>query len=190
MKFKKNYFFAKTKIPTPNIDWKDIWDIDPADKLNTVPRYRVYPLNKNIWNKDILERLIDTGMCPKLIRVFRWRPGYSFPWHIDGTSTSTVQFAINWVLAGNGVIQWNSKMNLPRTPSGLSWASKLGKPDDAYECEQFGHGCIVNTHIPHRVVNLNNIHRITASMIFDPSFDYKTALKILEESNLLETNHQ
>lgn len=190
MEFKKNYFFAKTKIPTPNINWRDIWDVDPADKLNTTPRYRVYPLNKDIWSNDVFKNLIDIGLCPQVIRVFRWRPACMFPWHIDGNSKSAVQFAINWVLDGKGSIQWNSKMSLPPTVSDLSFASKLGKLDDAYECEQFGHSCIVNTHIPHRVVNLNNIHRLTVSMTFSTSIDYITALHILEENNFLEINHQ
>jgi len=184
-----NQYYVKTKIPTPNINWKDIWAVDPADNLNTMPRFCCYPLNKNIWSTDIFKKLIAIGLFPKVIRVFRWCPNRVFPWHVDGNSTSAVPFAINWVLDGNGSIQWDSKMSLPPTVSGLSFASTLGKLNDAYECEQFGHGCIVNTHIPHRVINLNNIHRLTVSMTFNPSIDYITALKILEKNNLLEINH-
>lgn len=180
-------YFAKTKIPLPDIEWTEIWSQEPTDRLISTPRYREYKDFQKFLDSETGKKLLSIKLYPREIRIFRWQPLGIFPWHIDGTSIRKVDFAINWVLDGKGSIQWNSKMNLPRTPSGLSWASKLGKFNEVIECEEFGHQCIVNTSIPHRVINMSNFHRISVSVTFQKDITYTDAVDILKTNNLLET---
>jgi hypothetical protein len=179
-------YFAKTKMPTPDIDWTEIWSQEPTDRSLSAPRYKEYKDFQKFLDSETGKLLKSIKLYPRKIRIFRWKPVRVFPWHIDGTKTEKVNFAINWVLDGKGKIQWNSKMNLPRTPSGLSWASKLGTFSDASEYETFGHQCVVNTSIPHRVVNISKVHRITVSMMFQEDITYEGAINILKANDLLE----
>ena len=182
----KESYFVKTKIPIPFIDWKKIWDVESTDATAN-ERFKSYTNFLNLWETDIAKRLYSIKLYPRRIRVFRWEPGRGvFPWHIDGSYDEFVNFAINWVLDGHGSIQWNSKMDLPKTPSISSYASKKGKLTDVVECEEFGHACIVNTSIPHRVVNINKIHRVSVSMTFQKQIKYNEAVEILRNNGLLE----
>lgn len=180
-------YFVKTKLPLPDIKWQEFWPQDPTDRSTAAPRYQDYKYFQKFLDSDIGKKLLSINLYPRQVRIFRWQPLRFFPWHIDGSETEKIKFAINWVLAGKGKIQWDSKMDLPRTPSGLSWSSKLGKINEIVEYEEFGHRCIVNTSIPHRVVNMSNFHRISFSIIFQKDITYNDAVNILKTNNLLET---
>ena len=43
----------------------------------------------------------------------------------------------------------------------------------------YDHACIVNTAIPHRVLNMNKIHRITISIEFGKKLNYEQAVERL-----------
>jgi hypothetical protein len=183
-------YFQKTLIPTPNIDYKEIWKNAPEDLSDTLPRYKSYPIDhKEIWNTEISKQLISAGLAPSSARVFRWAPNLDSGWHIDGSPNRVTQFAINWIMHGSGVIQWNSKLDLSNTPK-VSTA-KGWTPSNkfhTYEEQIDGHGCIVNTAVPHRVVNNSNEHRITVSVVFEKNSEitYNDAVIILSNIGFIE----
>jgi hypothetical protein len=183
-------FCKQTTIPVPNIDYKRVWNIDSTNSADTIPRWLTYTNTSAIWNDNTKERLVDVGMTPGLIRIFRWKPNGVFPWHIDGTTTIPTNFSINWVLEGEGIIQWNSKLEFPRPITALgsanAYASKIGGKDDKFEFQAKGHGCIVNTIIPHRILNNSNTHRITVSILFGNKFSYSEAVEKLKSCGFVE----
>jgi hypothetical protein len=186
-----NNFFVKTTIPKPNIDFKLLWDIEPTSKHNELPRFKEFRIVEyhtlvDLWEPEIRNKLISVDLFPRQIRVFRWRPNYVFPWHIDGNPNEAINFAINWVLDGSGEIQWNQNIILNKNTLDMSYGSKRGNIDDSYDCRAYGDFCIINTAIPHRVININNIHRITASMIYKKQITYTEAVNRLKSVNLLE----
>jgi hypothetical protein len=187
MKYDIKKYFIKTKIPKPNINFKQLWNVEPGDEFNVLPRWKQFFDLESLWDDDTKRKLLKIELYPRIVRVFRWRPNFVFPWHIDGTHDNAVQFAINWVLDGQGLIQWNSSIILNQeTTRNMSFGSKLGKMEDPYDCEVYGNQCLVNTSIPHRVINLSNIHRITASMIYSKEITYDDAVYRLKTVNLLE----
>jgi len=170
-----NNFFRRTTIPMPNIDYKPIWKRGPYDTKDSIPRWIRYPKDRRIWNDEVYDKLASIGIAPTLVRIFRWKPNSSFPWHIDGTVNEVTEFAINWVLEGEGIIQWDTSLVLPKPEEEnyhLAYGAFEGTKEDKFDMQELGHGCLVNTTIPHRVLNLNNIHRITVSIQFGNQFKY------------------
>jgi hypothetical protein len=179
-----NKFYTQTLIPMPKgIDYRSIWTEDPY--VNTDPSRndgKTWVLHDTptepLWDNNILKIMSIFG--PPIIRVFRWNPYSVGLWHIDYNPEKdfTHQFAINWVLEGWGSIQWNSKERLIDLI-----------PESTFENSVLGHGCLVYTTIPHRVVNTEPIHRITISIQFKSPFpmlfDYYSVMKILENNRLV-----
>jgi len=171
-----NQFYTQTTLPTPNINYQTVWPNDPTDTSDTIPRWVEYDLSNLLWSDDIINQLASENLIPQLVRIFRWSPNRFFPWHIDGTIDEITTFAINWVLDGSGTIQWSSKLKLPLPPKEhyhLAYGNMVGSLTDEYEESALGHGCLVNTTIPHRVVNNNDIHRITVSIQFGNQYTYE-----------------
>lgn len=184
-----NKFYTQTLIPLPDVDYKSIWPNDPTDSSDMIPRWQTYTSEKPLWNNTIDEMLALCDLKPKLIRIFRWAPKTIFPWHVDGTTEIITEFAINWVYEGSGIIQWNSKLELPKPEanhSHLAFGSKQGGLTDVFESKELGHGCIVNTTIPHRVVNVEPIHRITVSIQFGNDLTYAQAVEKLTACGLIK----
>ncbi len=183
-------FFTQTRIPAPNIDWKKVWPdrADASDPRDFFPRWRrtdPTPSAEEIWPSDIARSLISVGLIPTNVRIFRWAPNKYFTWHIDaGSSTKPTLCAINWVLEGSGMIQWDSNRILT-TQDAEAYRYQLGELDDYYEKSSIGHACLVNTAIPHRVVNMNSIHRLSVSILFDADITYEDAYTRLHQANLL-----
>lgn len=186
-----NKFYTKTLIPTPNINWKDLWPNDPADTTDTSPRWKRAVCNTiDLWDQDTYELLKSCQLTPTLIRVFRWRPKQFFDWHIDGDNTAKIksEFAINWVVEGKGVIQWNSPLKMPEPNKEIAHrviGTLTGTLADKFEDQTIGHGCIVNTTIPHRVINVESIHRLTISIHFGNQLTYEKAVNRLTDCGLI-----
>ena len=182
-------FYKQTTIPAPVVDYKTVWNIDPKDPADSNPRWLTYPKDSKIWNDDISNKLKDVGLQPRLIRVFRWKPNSAFPWHIDGLIDEITQFAINWVYEGSGIIQWNSSLDLPKPLKHnyhLAYGTLASNINDNFEVEALGHGCIVNTTIPHRVLNLSDVHRITVSIQFGKDLTYNETIERLKSCSFVE----
>ena len=184
-----NKFYTLTNIPKPSIDYKLIWPNDPTDMTDTHPRWKTYPNHSDIWDSDTTKLLSKCGITPTLIRLFRWAPNKTFNWHIDGSSIDITQFAINWILDGEGSIEWSPNLILPQLEDkfkNLAFGALPSKHGDSYlsECSTDGHGCLVNTTIPHRVVNKNNIHRVTVSILFNNNLTYDQAATKLISAGL------
>lgn len=179
-------YHRKTSIPRPNIDVQLLWNnIDPTSKNDTSPRWKSY-ISTDIWNQETYKKLNDIGFFIKSVRVFRWRPAQIFEWHIDGTSSIVEHFAINWVVAGKGCIQWNPNITLNTLED--EWfnrGQKLGGLLDHVEEQAFGDQCILDISVPHRVLNLSKDHRMTISVTFKNNLTYSDAISMLDTNNLL-----
>jgi hypothetical protein len=187
-----NEYFSQTVIPTPMIDWKSLWpeilsSDDPGIKL---PPFRL--VNKSItlndlWSEgDIADKLKHAGIKPYFIRIFRWPPNRVFPWHIDGVANKPRFCALNWVLEGHGEIQWNSKFEWDEKTNKInSFKTRTGKYDDTYEESANANACLVNTLIPHRLVNMNNTHRVTISILTNEELNYAEVYNRLASVQLL-----
>jgi hypothetical protein len=196
-----NKFYTQLTLSAPLIDYKSIWPNDPTDPTDTIPRWQPYPIliaKNTFWTEEIRSQLTSQDLIPQLVRIFRWKPKSAFHWHVDGSywpnepqKNTTTTFAINWVIEGTGMIYWNSKLDLPKTIP-YKTTNKFGdpfhhlargtihsKPDDEYETSCLGNGCLVNTTIPHKVVNDNSIHRITISIQFGNHLSYEKAYEKL-----------
>lgn len=178
-------YFCKTKIPCPPVRWREAWKFDPADPADPKPRWKISP-HLLVWQKEIKDLFEKIDMQVETARIFRWRANDFFPWHIDGDPNLPVFFAINWVLEGSGFIQWNKKFVLGPHGNQGAYSYARGQLDDDVEVTSNGNSCLVNTYIPHRVVNLNPIHRVTLSITFNWKDDYSTAFEKLKSVNLLE----
>ena len=153
-----NKFYTQTLIPMPKVDCKALWPNDPTDPTDFRPRWKKIPfVAENLWDEKIYNKLKQCSLIPTTIRVFRWAHSKFYPWHIDGNSNIqyVVPFAMNWIVEGSGLIQWNTaiKLTIGGEMTGFHAGVCDGKSQDAYEEQTFGHGCIVNTTIPHRVLN-------------------------------------
>jgi hypothetical protein len=184
-------YHRKTLIPRPNVDVHSLWNnIDPTSLEDTSPRWKRYHPVTDIWDAETYKKLNEIGFLVKSIRVFRWRPGMMCEWHIDGTAAVVEHFAINWVVEGQGCIQWDSSMELttyePKSGADrLNRGIKLGSIEDYVEEETNGDQCIVDISIPHRVINLSSEHRITISVLFNTNLTYSDAVSVLDTNNLL-----
>ena len=191
-----NKFYTQTLIPAPNIDFKSMWTNAADDTTDTRPRWKRYTAEFPLWDTTITSKLEECGLVPTCIRLFRWIPNTVFPWHVDGdfSKGEVTEFAINWVYEGSGIIQWNSELVLP--PPGpingpnsslpVVFGSKQGLISDSFEAEELGHGCIVNTVIPHRLVNMTPMHRITGSILFGNTLTYSQAVDQLVKHGLVK----
>jgi hypothetical protein len=185
-----NKFYTQTNIPIPKVDYKLIWPNEPTDATDGPIRYKTYPNQTMLWDEHTTELLLSCGLVPSMIRIFRWLPNRTFNWHIDGSLTEVSNFAINWVLDGTGEIEWSSRIILPKPNSNNKHPTfgSLPSRDGDYElvdCRFSGHGCLVNTTIPHRVVNKNSIHRITVSIHFGNSLTYEQVAEKLIAAGLV-----
>ena len=102
-------FYSNINIPLPNIDWQNVWG-DSLPGGITTPRWKPITELTNIWPKEIHEKFKSIGLRLSMARVFKWHSQTFFPWHIDGNEKGTTKCALNWVVQGNGVIQWNDSM--------------------------------------------------------------------------------
>ena len=126
-------------------------------------------------------------MTPRLIKIFRWAPNLIGDWHVDGSPGRAEKFAINWVYEGIGLIQWNSKVEFPQDLHANAFKSLLGGTTDPYEEQAIGDSCVVNVAIPHRVINLEPIHRISVSMQFSESISYEDGIERLRSQGFIES---
>jgi hypothetical protein len=141
-------YFQKINIPDP------IWNLDginfpePSYLLNE----RHYRNVEDIMPKDLIEKFSKIDLVPQLIRIFIWPKNKCGIWHHDGNVATGRNVALNWVLQGSGVIQFNTEMSKTMAPMRGVHLGKVGNLTDKVDAETDGHGCIINTALPHRVV--------------------------------------
>lgn len=184
-KINQHEYFCKTKIPCPQVRWKEAWKFEPADPIDTKPRWKVCP-HLLTWDKITNDLLKEVDLTVEVARIFRWRANDFFPWHIDGNPNLPTLFAINFILDGSGYIQWSKDFVVKPHGNQGAYAYTNGSLDDRYDITSDGDACLVNTFIPHRVINLNPIHRVTLSVTFRGEYDYFTAFERLKSVNLLD----
>lgn len=138
-------YFQKTKFADPA--WNITFDIpEPSDKL-----YEKHFTNvEDIAPTELLTTLKSIDMFPEYVRLFVWPKNHCGIWHIDGTVETLRHSAINWILQGSGLIQFNNSIKLQPMP-GVHLGNR-GRITDDIEAETNGHSCVINTGACHRVV--------------------------------------
>jgi hypothetical protein len=188
-----NEYFSQTVIPTPIVDWKSLWPeiLSSDDPGIDLPLFRLINTKSvtlhDLWSEgDVADKLKDAGIEPYFIRIFRWRPNRFFSWHIDGVVNKPRFCALNWVLEGYGEIQWNTKYDWDEKTNKINaFKNRFGNYDDPYEESANGNACLVNTLIPHRLVNMNSTHRVTISILANEKLSYAEVYHRLASVQLL-----
>lgn len=180
-----NYY--QTTIPTPNIDWKSVWqgEYPPA-----FPKWKEYSTTNRIWSDDVYSKLESVGLTVKLIRVFKWGRNKFYPWHIDGSDGKVQNWAVNWVVNGGGQIQWNEDLKMVSDQYNVTGGFRLGTPKDPYTCQttNSGHACLLKIDVPHRVITPGDVDpRESISVFFNLSdmISFEEARNLLASVNLI-----
>jgi hypothetical protein len=139
-------YFQKIKIADP------VWNLETID----IPEAGLRLYEKHFTNVEdiipsgLLEKFKSINMLPEYIRLFVWPVNHCGIWHIDGTVDTYRYSAINWILQGSGLIQFNNSIQLHRIPGvHLGKASTLA---ETAEAETSGHGYVINASACHRVI--------------------------------------
>lgn len=162
-------FYHKLKIPIPDRTPGSHGEI-LLDLKNENNRQLKIKINQNIWADNVIYwKLKSINLYPSLIRYFYWKKdNIYYPWHIDGDGTTVSKISMNWIISGQGKIQWNPDIDLDyNKESGVIHAvNNNSLPEDDFCSEIDGNGYLVNTAIPHRVVNNENQSRFTLTLQF------------------------
>jgi hypothetical protein len=182
-------YFVKTLVPVPNIDWPSVWG-DTSPRGITTHRWKPIKELDNIWPTEVHDKFNSIGLRPLMARVFKWHSKSFFPWHIDGYEKGATKCALNWVVQGGGIVQWNDSMTLDGQTNGLATAAADGTYNDAYTCqtESTDTNYLVKTDIPHRVFGIDpRVPRISISMLFDNNWmwPYERVRDKLHEVDLI-----
>jgi hypothetical protein len=139
-------YFQKTNIADP------IWNLEsiviPEAGLRLYEKHFINV--EDIIPADLLEKFKAIDMPPEYVRLFVWPKNHCGIWHIDGTADTYRHSAINWILQGSGLIQFNNSLELQPMP-GVHLGKRSTLAENA-EAETTGHGCVVNTGACHRVI--------------------------------------
>ena len=106
---------------------------------------------------DLLEKLKAIDQEPEYVRIFVWPKNYCGIWHIDGVWATTRYCAMNWILQGSGIVQFNGNMQ--------DWEARTRKNylTTVVESESIADGYLINTGVPHRVITQED-GRVTISL--------------------------
>ena len=175
-------YFVKIKLPVPNLDWNSAWNSTAPEES---PRWKsFYDHKAPFWDKEIQESLKSVDLIPRVVRIFCWKANSLFDWHTDGTPTNPTMNTTNWVVEGQGSVDFNSKLKLHNA----KWAFNFLKAslDDEIECSTDGNFCLLNPTIPHRVNNSNTSGpRTTISILWSNSKGECSFEEVLEKFKLL-----
>lgn len=160
------YYYSHTKIPIPKVDWESVWN----DTVPTgYPKWKPMDIPADAWSTEITDKFKAINLRPSLLRVFKWKQNAVYPWHIDGDNLHVSKFALNWIVGGDGRIQWDDTLVLPTDKTGITAGLLRGGPKDHYTCQSAdsGNGCLLKIDIPHRVTTIGDTEpRHTLSLLF------------------------
>ena len=183
--------FARTSIKAPKIKIPqvegDFSNIDTKLFILSNPLEDSFP-------GELLDKMRSVGLRPWKLRFFVWKPNNRSAWHVDTSSEKgTLRSAINWVVKGKGEMQWNDKLSLDpgyTVRKGFDEGSIESTDNDHVSHSTFGHGCLVDTSIPHRVV-VGPEGRSTVSLLWEESnaLSFEETYDKLVLANLIEDQH-
>lgn len=143
-------FFQKINFINP------VWNLEGIEI--PTPGERLYEKHffdiEKIVPTNLLNQFRSINIVPEYVRLFVWPINYCGIWHIDGTAETFRQSAINWILHGSGLIQFNNSVELHTCPG--VHKGKQGALEDHIDAETNGHSCLINTSACHRVVTGND----------------------------------
>jgi len=160
-----NNFFLKTLIDTPKFSTQMIKDAHVVYKDHQTKLLLSNPPLNSILSRETLTSLEKCGLLPTGLRIFIWQPNQFNLWHIDGAPKQLINFSLNWVISGAGEIQWNKEIK-GLADNDVAYGSIESSSSDEYEISTFGHQCLINTSIPHRVVT-DGMGRLSVCLCWD-----------------------
>jgi hypothetical protein len=144
-------------ITLKDIDWNLDFKIQENFSRQLMEKH--YLDIDSIVPEYLLKKLNDADLRPSKVRIFIWPKNFVGIWHIDGLQytdddhpASLQNVSMNWVLSGSGLIQWNSQVKPKLKPMRGVYSGILSQATDLVEEECTGHGVLVDTTVPHRVV--------------------------------------
>lgn len=182
--------FAKILIKPPKIKIPQIES--DFSNIDTKLFLLSNPLEESFSN-ELLNKFKSVGLRPWKLRFFVWKPNILSAWHVDTSSKNGIlRSSINWVVNGGGEIQWNSDLKLNSTQTvreGFDEGSIESTVNDHVSHSTIGHGCLVDTSIPHRV-KVGPEGRTTISLLWEQpeNFSFNETYDKLNSINLIEEN--
>lgn len=160
-------YFHKTKIPIPDLDSNYVLEVHSYNLCQYQENLKNLNL-RSLWkDQEIDEKLKKINLYPSKIRIFKWPEHQTyFPWHIDGKPNLPSLISINWIISGKGTVQWNPDIVLSGQSERAYSYRTISDHNDIAKAESDGHCCLLNTFIPHRVVNTNNNSRFSLTLQF------------------------
>jgi hypothetical protein len=141
-------YFQKINIPVPK------WNLDgiviPEAGSNLYEKH--FRNVEQIVPTDFLEKLRTVDMVPEYVRLFVWPRNFCGQWHIDGDCNTPRYSCMNWIINGAGLIQFNPDAKLKITSGVHRGSGGLTSPDEFVAAETNGHGYVINSGSPHRVL--------------------------------------
>jgi hypothetical protein len=162
-----NNCFKKINIVNP------IWNLNSVE----IPETQINLYEKRYYNVEqilpleLINKLDSVGLIPESLRLFVWPKNFWGQWHIDGNINTPRYSCINWIIKGSGVIQFNKNIKLKMVEGIHRGEGKLSSPNDLFEEQTDGHGCLINSAYCHRVVTKDD-GRVSISLSY-----YKKDLK-------------
>jgi len=163
-------------------DWKKFID-DPESV------FHIKDHGGNLLRPEIKDFFCNLGLRPKRGNLWSRKPKSIPPYHTD-QKVDCERFAVNWLLSGSpGITEWSWKAleykidNDKLSPiyddtSPQFWGSLSLNPDVSAVLDK---PMIIQTDIPHRVINRNDTWRISYSLRFEDNPTWETGLEKLKE---------
>lgn len=186
--YKNHPYFHKTKIPCPDLDPILLFNIYESLKFSSSRQHQEDIKNPFLWkNEEIYYKLKKIDLLPVKLRFFRWPAKKKcFPWHIDGKPKTPSSISINWIISGGGIVQWSTDVQMLENHEAVYSQSENSSEKDNYIAVTDGNACLLNTAIPHRVVNTDNNSRFSLTLQFLPGkTDFLKAVELLHSVDLL-----
>jgi hypothetical protein len=171
-------FFQKTKFTDP------VWNIIFEIPESTSVLYEKHFTNvEEIIPSDLLDKFKTIEMMPEYVRLFVWPKNYCGIWHIDGTEDTYRNSAINWIIKGSGLIQFNSNIELGHKQGVHKGA--IGTLLDEVEVETDGHGCLIDTSACHRVITKADGRNTISIGWKNKDVPFQTMIEKLHQINMI-----
>lgn len=175
------------KISLPGWDYPLRDDIDIVDYFGTTPGMIRYPAD--ILALSLRDDISRRGLIISEVQVFKSPSLHRMKIHIDGAVIDANHCAVNWIVSNSPswAMSWH-KYNGPELSSKPNAAGTIYMETSAEYCttvetRMWKGPALVNTSVPHKIVNLSTTLRYCVSLRFSQvdggsNFDYVKSLLI------------
>jgi len=174
-------FFQKINLITP------VWNLTGIEIPE--PCHRLYEKHftniEDIVPADLLNKLRIINMVPEYVRLFVWPRNFCGQWHIDGDYQTPRYSCMNWVIKGDGLIQFNPNAELKMSPGVHRGSGGTTDPSEFVAAETSGHGYAINSGSPHRVFTKDNGRTSISLSYKNRDIEFPVLLERLRQINIV-----